>query len=255
MNLLEAVFLGVVQALTEWLPISSSGHLVLIQQLLGLSPPLIFDAMLHLGTLIVVILIFARDILRILRCFVRLDFRSEYGRLGLFLIVGSIPAGVLGLGFRGFFESLFYSLSAVAIAFVATGFVLFFTKRGRVDRDLSLWDSIFVGIAQGVAIAPGISRSGSTIGVGLMRGLKREMAVKSSFLLSIPAILGAMVVEMSDLVWEIELATMLLGMVVSMVVGFLSFKLLVDIINRGRLHQFAYYCWAIGIITLIISIV
>ena len=255
MNLVEAVFLGIVQALTEWLPISSSGHLVLIQQLLGLNPPLIFDAMLHLGTLIVVILIFPKDILRILKCFARLDFKSEYGRLGLFLIIGTIPAGVLGLGFRGFFESLFYSLSAVAIAFVVTGFILFFTRRGKGDRKLNFWDSIFVGIAQGVAIAPGISRSGLTIGVGLMRGVKREMAVKYSFLLSIPAILGALVVEIADLVWEIELTTMLLGMVVSMVVGFLSFKLLLNIINRGKLHQFSYYCWAIGIVTLIIRIV
>ena len=255
MNLLEAVFLGIVQALTEWLPISSSGHLVLVQQLLGLSPPLIFDAMLHLGTLIVVILIFARDILRILRCFVRLDFKSEYGRLGLFLIVGSIPVGVFGLGFRRFFESLFYSLSAVAFAFIVTGFILFFTKRGMGGRELGLWDSILVGIAQGVAIAPGISRSGSTIGVGIMRGVKKEVAVKYSFLLSIPAILGAMVVEMTDLVWEIDLATILVGTIVSMVVGFLSFKLLLNVINRGRLHQFAYYCWAMGIIALIMSIV
>lgn len=255
MNPLEAVFLGIVQALTEWLPISSSGHLVLIQQLLRLSSPLIFDAMLHLGTLIVVMLIFSKDVLRILRCFTRLDFKSEYGRLGLFVVTGTIPTGVLGLVFRRFFEPLFYSLSAVAIAFIVTGFVLFFTKRGRGNKELNLWDSILVGIAQGVAIAPGISRIGSTLGVGIIRGVKREIAVKYSFLLSIPAILGATVVEMTDLVWKIDSTMILLGMVVSMVVGFLSFKLLINIINRGKLHQFSYYCWAIGIATLIISLV
>lgn len=254
MSLLEAIFLGIVQGLTEWLPVSSSGHLVLIQQVLKLNPPLIFDAMLHVGTLIVTILVFFKDIVKILKRFVKLDFKSQYGRLGLLIIVGAIPTGIIGLVFRRFLESLFYNLLAVAIGFMVSGLILLSTRHSAGSRELSLWDSVLIGIAQGIAIAPGISRSGSTIGVGILRGIKKEVAVKYAFLISIPAILGATLVEMKTLVWEIDLVTILVGMGVSMAVGFLSFKTLLRIVKSGNLYKFAYYCWIAGIATLIISI-
>jgi len=254
MNLLEAIFLGIVQALTEWLPISSSGHLVLIQQVLKLNPPLIFNAMLHLGTIIVTILVFFKDIVKIVERFVKLDFKSQDGRLGPLILVGIIPTGVIGLGFRFFIEPLFYNLFAVAIGFVISGFILFSTKQKTKGKGLSLWDSILIGIAQGIAIAPGISRSGATIGAGLIRGVKKEVAVKYAFLISIPAILGATVVEMGGLVWDIDLLAGLVGMSVSMTVGFLSFKALLRIVKHGNLYKFAYYCWIAGIASLIISV-
>jgi undecaprenyl-diphosphatase len=253
-SFIESVVLGVVQGLTEWLPVSSSGHLALVKGFFGLELSVLFYVLLHLGTLVVVAAFFRRDIVEILRAFARRDFGSEWGRLGAFVVVGSVPTAIIGYVFKGLFESFFDNLLVVGVALFATGFLLFVSERKVGDRTLGYLDSVFVGIAQGIAIIPGVSRSGATISTGLLRGVKREMAFRFSFLLSIPAVLGAMVAELGDwslLVSEVDVVPMAAGIVASMIVVYLSLRVLQKLIISQKFHWFAFYCWAAGILVII----
>ena len=191
MQYLQAIFLGVVQGLTEWLPISSSGHLVIIQNFLGIKAPLIFDISLHFGTLLAVFAMFWRDIFKIISSLIRLDFNDEHGKLAKYIFIGSIPIGVVGYLFHDFFASLFDSLTFVGFALLTTGVVIYFSKFHRESRKLDGKESLLVGIAQAISIVPGISRSGFTITAGLLRGVGRREIFRFSFLLSIPAVIGA----------------------------------------------------------------
>jgi undecaprenyl-diphosphatase len=257
-EIIEILILAIVQGLTEWLPISSSGHLVIFQEGLGVKPSnsdVAFDIFLHAGTLTVVLFVFRVDILKILKSIFRLDFKSEDGKLALYIIVGSIPTAAIYFMFKKTFESFFHNLLVVGIALLITGLVLFFSERKENNRNLGLLDSFLVGIAQGVAIVPGVSRSGVTIGTGLLRKVKKEIVFKFSFLLSIPAILGAVIDKFGDLtVNSIDFAPLLLGFVVSMVVGYFSLKLLLKIVLGRKFHMFAYYCWLLGLAVLIFTI-
>ena len=247
-TLIEAVILAVIQGLTEWLPVSSSGHLVIAQNFLGLNPPLIFDVMLHFGTLFVVLVMFRNDILDILKALVKGNFKSEEGKLTLHIIIGSMPIAIIGVTFYGFIKSLFSNLLAAGLALLITGFVLFISEKRLGTKKMSILDSLLVGLAQGIAIIPGISRSGLTISTGLLRKIDKTTAFRYSFLLSIPAILGATIIEVKDLtLGAIDLLPIIVGVVVSMMVGYASLKLLQKIIMTERFHLFAYYCWAVGI--------
>lgn len=247
-RVIEILILAVVQGVTEWLPISSSGHLVIVQKSMGLEElPLLFPVTLHVGTLCVILLTFWKDIVDIFKALVRLDFKSEEGKLALYIVVGSLPTAAIGLVFRDIIESLFYSLLAVGVALLITGFFLYISERRKNGRKLGGLDSLLIGIAQGVAIIPGISRSGVTISTGLLRRVEKEKVFRYSFLLSIPAIIGAAVTEsMNMTVSNVDMATLLLGAVTSMIVGYVFLKLLLRIILRERLHLFAYYCWIVG---------
>ncbi len=256
-SFIEAVILGVVQGLTEWLPVSSSGHLALVKELLGWQPPVIFYVLLHLGTLVVVAAFFRKDIMKVLVALARRDFGSEWGCLGICVVVGSIPTAIIGYAFKGLFESFFDNLLVVGVALLATGFLLFFSERREGDKALSHLDSLLIGIAQGISITPGISRSGATISAGLLRRVGRETAFRFSFLLSIPAVLGATVAESGDLgllVGELDVAAVAIGIIASMIVGYLSLKVLQKIIIRRRFHWFAFYCWVIGTLVVISQI-
>jgi len=241
------LILAVVQGITEWLPVSSSGHLVVLQGCFGWKPPLIFDVALHVGTLFVVLVAFWEDVLKILKALVRLDFRAEEGKLALFILVGSVPTAVMGFLFHDVFESLFYNVLAVGIALLINGFFLYVSERRRDSKELDFLDSLLIGTAQGIAIVPGVSRSGFTIATGLMMGVKKEAAFKYSFLLSMPAVVGAAIFESRDLViGGLDMMGLLLGVVTSMVVGYVSLKLLFRMVMRERFHLFAYYCWIAG---------
>ncbi len=210
--------------------------------------PLVFDVMLHLGTLCVVLAAFWRDIVNIISALVRLDFKTEEGKLAIFLVVGSIPTALIGLLFHDTLEALFYNPLVVGAALLVTGFFLYISERQETTRKLSFLDSILIGIAQGVAIVPGISRSGLTIATGLLRKVERETAFKYSFLLSVPAIIGATITELRELVINyLDLVPMVLGVITSFLVGYMSLKLLRKIVVKKRLHLFAYYCWIVGI--------
>jgi undecaprenyl-diphosphatase len=190
---------------------------------------------------------FWRDIVEIFKALVRLDFKTEHGKLALYIAVGSVPTALIGFLFREVFESFFHNLFAVGTALFITGSFLYVSERRKNGRELGWLDSLLIGIAQGTAIIPGISRSGATITAGLLRKVGKEKAFRYSFLLSVPAILGATFTEsMRVSVGDVDVAVMFLGVVVSMVVGYVSLRLLLKVILKGKFHLFAYYCWAVG---------
>jgi undecaprenyl-diphosphatase len=252
-TLIEVFILAVVQGLTEWLPISSSGHLVITQKALGLNLPLIYSVMLHLGTLIVVLTVFRKDIADIIKAVVKRDFETEEGKLALFIVVGSVPTAIIGFIFHDFFESLFSNLPAVGAALLITGAVLFLSEKRLGNKKMNTTDSLLIGLAQAIAIIPGISRSGATISTALLRKIDKKTAFKYSFLLSVPAVLGAAVMESKVFMKSRELAVgnvdivpLILGAIISMIVGYASLKLLQKIVMNEKIHLFAYYCWLAG---------
>ena len=271
MKSVEAIVLGAVQGLTEFLPVSSSGHLVLFQNLFGLKEPeLLFDICLHVGTLSAVIIVFYREILDILKAlfqiparmktaggFIRLCQADASIRMALLIVVGSIPTAVIGLLFKEITDQLFGSISVVGCMLLVTGTILWLTRRirgeGRPVRQTTLKDALLIGIVQGLAIIPGISRSGSTISTALFLGVDRKVAGRYSFLLSIPAIVGALVLGLDtpELQTTIPMGTIIAGSVVSAVVGWFALVILLRVVDRGQLHRFAPYCWLVGIVTLV----
>ena len=251
MNLLQSALLGAVQGVTEWLPVSSSGHLAIIENWFGLNPDISFNVFLHFATLLVIFIVFWKDIVKVLKAFVTFDFKSEYGKLSLFIIIGSIITAAIGFTFKDLFASFFSNLTVVGIALLVTGTLLFFSERKESNRKLNYGDSIWIGLMQGLAIIPGISRSGSTISIGLLRGVDKVKVFKFSFLLVIPAILGATLFEAGNVVFNLEL---LVGFVFAFVFGYISLKWLMKIVLKGKFHYFAWYCWGLGLLVLIFSL-
>ena len=247
-TLIEIFILAVIQGLTEWLPVSSSGHLVITQKVLGLNLPLIFDVILHVGTLIVVLIVFRKDIIDIIKAVVKRDFENEEGRLALFIVVGSVPLAIIGFIVHDVIESLFSNLLAVGVALIITGWVLFFSERRVGNRKMGYLDVLLIGLAQGITIIPGVSRSGVTVATGLLRKIDKATAFRYSFLLSVPAVLGATVMESRDMILgNIDMAPLFLGATISMIVGYISLKLIQKIVMNEKFHLFAYYCWTVGI--------
>jgi len=259
---------------TEFLPISSSGHLVLSQRLFGLEEPqFFFDIALHGGTLVAVILVYWSDIGAIFRdlfsyLWDRIRGKSSSGflrrpqcRLALWILVGTIATGLMGFWLRKPIEPLFASSLAVGLALLVTGTVLWLTsywKGTRVSRvNLGFWDALWVGVAQGVALIPGISRSGITVSTGLFRGLDREVSARFSFLLMIPATIGALASQWASPPRGHSLPplTVLVGTLAAFLIGYVSLRLLLGMIRRGKFYRFAYYCWTVGGVALILSVV
>ncbi len=248
MNSLEASILAVVQGLTEFLPVSSSGHLALASNLLDVPEGgLAFDIVLHLGTLVAVFVFYWKDIIALLRGIILREKKSIV--LGLTLAVGTIPVAIAGLLFGDFIESLRSNMFFVSGALAFTGAILFFS--GRVpsagESGITFKRGVLVGLAQTLAILPGISRSGTTICTGLFAGFSREEAARFSFLLAIPAILGAAVKELPSANWSIPFGNIMTGFVVSAVVGFGALSLLVKFVKQGKLSGFAWYCWIVAL--------
>ncbi len=268
MEAIQAFILGIVQGLTEFLPVSSSGHLVLFQHLFGLKEPeLFFDISVHVGTLAAVIIFFRQDLRAILMTTARMSlafFRKEISyndlwnnpdtRLAILIVIGSVPTAIIGLLFKDIAEELFSSVFIVGCTLIVTGTFLWLTRSiSRGDdriRDFSAAQALIIGIVQGIAITPGISRSGSTIAAGLFLGLNREIAARYSFLLSIPAITGAAILGLRDAGIHSIDTSILIGTVTAGIVGYFALTLLVYIVKKGQLHLFSPYCWLIGIIAL-----
>ena len=199
-------------------------------------------------------MVFWKEIVGILKALVRLDFKVEEGRLALFIAVGSIPTALIGYFFHDILESFFYNVLVVGVALVVNGVFLFFSERRGDGKKLDYLDSLLMGIAQGIAIIPGISRSGLTIGTGLLRKVEKKTAFTFSFLLSVPAVIGAAISEFAriyasqdQVIGRGDIATVLFGVVVSMIIGYVSLKLLQKLVMREKFHLFAYYCWIAGI--------
>ncbi|MEM3580067.1 MAG: undecaprenyl-diphosphate phosphatase [Candidatus Bathyarchaeia archaeon] len=252
-QLIKALILGVIQGLTEWLPISSTGHLKLAERALSLTVPVLFDVILHLGTLAVLIAFFRGDIQKILSALRHLDFRSDHGKFIPLIIVGAIPTMIIGLIFHHFLEEVFQEILVIASAFIVCGVVLCLARFGMEKaNDIGFSQAFLIGVAQGIAVVPGLSRSGLTITVALLLGVKRDKAFKFSFLLSIPAIIGALALTLHEQFGAIAassfgFAEIAFGTIVAMVVGYLALKLLWKTIAKRKLHFFAFYCWALGI--------
>ena len=272
MEILKTFLLGIIQGLTEFLPISSSGHLTIFQEIFGMGgmeDKVLLDVLLHIGTLVSVFLVFWKDIKLLFLELFRLirdifhgkaNLKNPYRRMIVMLIVATLPL-IVAVIFKDQVEEFFHNLTLVGFALIVTGFVMFISDRlprGKLtSRNAPYRSSLLVGIAQMIAIVPGISRSGSTITAGLAVGYTRKFAAKFSFLMSIIAIMGAAVVQVPDAVSMInttswyELTGYLLGMVGAAVSGIFAIKFLVNLINKGKFHIFAYYCWAVGLAVLL----
>ncbi|MBT4446713.1 undecaprenyl-diphosphate phosphatase [archaeon] len=255
MEIWQSLILGIVQGITEWLPISSSGHLVIFQQMFGLSVPLSFDILLHFSTLLVLLTVYYKDLVAICKSWIFLETKSTEFKLGLMLIIGSIPTALIGLYFKDSFVLLYGSLLAVGIAELFTAGVLFLSSKAKENQKLSAPSAILIGIAQGIAIIPGVSRSGTTISAGLLLGLKREAAAKYSFLLALPAIAGATILEGPAIFsGGIGFVTVMIGMITSYIVGLLTLKWLLKLIQRKSFYMFGWYCLGLGLILVGLSV-
>ncbi|SMC22457.1 Undecaprenyl-diphosphatase [Desulfacinum hydrothermale DSM 13146] len=268
MDTLSAVALGALQGITEFLPVSSSGHLVIGQHLLGWQEPhLFFDVCLHVGTFLAVVAVFWKDILQLVRgglLWVRAPGRAfnpgadPAVRVFWLVVVGTLPTAVMGFAFKDLVERLFGSMGAVGVNLLITGTLLWLTRRastehGRPESQIRWWEAVLVGIAQGFAIAPGISRSGTTIAVALFLGFNREWAGRFSFLLFVPAVLGAVLLEVLDLgaIPASQTGPIAWGTLAAAVIGYGALRLLLRVVKQGRFYVFAPYCWALGILCLV----
>lgn len=275
MSYLTAVLLGLVQGVTEFLPVSSSGHLAIAEQLLNLqgasNVPGFFDVLLHLGTLVAVFIAYWDDIRdMIVEFFAGIGDLAHHStpnpvpparRLILLIIVGTLPLFVM-VPFRHFFSSLGDNMYFIGGALIFTGILLFVSDRvhhGRkTEKTATMLDALLVGIGQAVALCPGISRSGMTITTGCFAGFERKFAVRFAFLLSIPAVIGANILSLKDAIdagidWA-SVPAYLVGVAVAAVSGYACIRLLRYIADKGRFGAFAYYCWAVGALTLVLTV-
>lgn len=255
MSFLDAILLGILQGASEFLPVSSSGHLVLAQHLLGdfEQPGVLFDVLLHIGSMVAVAIYFWRDLGGLISSLWRRDETAIQQRYMVWLLfAGSIPTAVIGLLFKDFFVGLFERPDIVCIMLLVTGSLLWLAERLRSRehsrKNMTLMDAIVVGAVQGCAIIPGISRSGSTIAALLLRGVDGETAARFSFLLALPAVFGAALLSVKDLdsVAAGAVFPYIAGTLASLVTGVLCIHLLMGVIRRQRLHWFAFYCWIVG---------
>ena len=263
MTLEQAIALGALQGATEFLPVSSSGHLALAQSRIeGFSQPgVLFDVLLHVGTMIAVMIYFWRDIRDLATAPFRKDEQAKLHRKMLLLIIaGSVPTAIIGLTGKDFATGLFHNIPVVAAMLIVTGCILFVSERLRSEegkKSLGYGDALIAGVAQGMAIIPGISRSGATIASLLLRGIDGETAARFSFLLAMPAIFGATLLSLDDMqkVAPDQVINYIVGAGTALLIGLLSIHFLLAIIRRKRLYYFAVYCWLAGTAVMTLSLI
>ncbi len=278
MSVLQAILLGLLQGLTEFLPVSSSGHLAIFQNLFsigkGTDDLFLFDILLHIGTLIAICAVFYREIGKLFVEFIGIvvDFfrnipawakkrkgrrilRTPYRRFAMMIIVSTIPTGILGILLKDLVKAASATLIMPGICLIITAGLLFLAEwmpEGyKTPRDASFIDAVIVGVAQGFATLPGLSRSGSTITTGLMCGFDSKFVVRYSFIMSIPAVLGAVVLELKDAVGTKFEFTYLIGMLVAAVVGYVALRLMLILVKKRRYLFFSIYCLVIGIVAIV----
>ncbi len=268
MNVFDVIILAVIQGITEFLPISSSGHLVLAQSLLGFTEPMLtFDIVLHLGSLVSVLIYYRRQLQAIITSFWKWLFHRStmtesdnyhFGFIPL-VIIATIPATIIGLLFKDIIEQLFTSPKLVSVSLCITAVILYITQFQKKGDSNSIlwWQALIIGIAQAFAITPGISRSGSTIAASVLLGVKPEKSAEFSFLLSIPAIVGAFILSLGEISHSqsdtLSLTNMLLGASIAGIVGYYAIKYLIVLLSQRKLHWFSYYLMLVGGIGLLWS--
>ena len=276
MSVGNAILLGLVQGVTEFLPVSSSGHLSILNNLFGLSTTedgqLLFDVLLHLGTLIAILIVYWQDVKAMAQETLGLmNLGPQAGRpqahrpgarLFAMIVIATLPL-LLILPIKDQLESLYDKSIFVGVALILTGCILYVSDRmlpgKKTVGGMTLLDALIIGLCQCVAVIPGISRAGATITAGVATGLKRDFAVKFSFLLSVPAVLGANILSLADALrkgvdWSL-FPTYLIGMAVAMISGMAAIELIKYIANKGKFGGFAYYCWVIGALSIILSMI
>lgn len=277
MTIWNAIILGLVQGIAEFLPISSSGHLSVLQNLFHMSTAedghMFFDVLLHLGTLISICIVYWHDIVAMFRetiCFFG-DMKKPAterkqqlpaARMVLMIIIATLPLFVI-LPINDYVEQLYYHTFFIGIAFALTGCLLFVSDRmpvgKRTEKNMRIKDALIIGVCQAIATIPGLSRSGTTITAGMATGLNRDFAVKFSFMMSLPAVLGANILSLAKAAKAgIDVSLLpayLVGMVVAMISGIFAIGLVKRITSKGRFGNFAYYCWGVGALTIILSLI
>ena len=279
MTIVEGILLGLVQGVTEFLPVSSSGHLALMRAVFG-SPvlkdyPLLFDVAVHAATILAVIIYFRREVLGVLGGFlvICLSFSKKYRPrpgsqaaadrlLFVYVIIASVPTAIISVLLKDYVEKQLQNPVPVGLMLLITGIILYLTHRhrdpGREIKQMNPIDAALIGIIQGIAVIPGISRSGSTIGCGIMMGLDRKLAARFSFLIAVPAVLGACILKLPELFNKSAAGLVtptLIGAAVAFVTGFVALVLLMQVLERRRLAYFAPYCWFVGLVAIIIGLV
>lgn len=275
MTLFEAIILGLVQGLAEFLPISSSGHLALLQYFFGIEGEsvLAFAVLMHVGTLISVFIVYWKDIAELFQELIRVivdictgkglgTMKNPTRRMGYMIIVATIPTAVIGILFNDLFAGFYNSLIAIGIGLLITGTILWIAERLNSSKtgimDMKFRHAVFVGICQGIAITPGISRSGSTLFGGLISGINREVAVKFAFLISIPSILGSVILEAPGAFeqgLDMSLVVPILaGVIVSAVSGLIAIKAMIAFVTKQKLSYFSFYTWILGAAVILYSI-
>jgi len=260
-QLLTTIILGLIQGLAEWLPISSTAHLKIAEHFLGFNATPLFNVFLHAGTLSVVVFYFRHDIKMVLTALLQRDFKSEYGRFIPLIVVATIPTGIIGLLYAEFLADNYQTFLIMGVTFIIGAALLFSSRFGKENQtQISYQKALAIGAAQGAASFPGLSRSGATISTGLLSGGKREMVFKFSFLLSIPAILGDLIVEVylqrGAFVQGIGVSTLnlIIGLAVTVFAGYFSILLVKRLVLTKRFYYFAFYTFALGLILITISI-
>ena len=273
MDIIQGIIIGIVQGLTEFPPVSRSAHLVFIQKILGVESSLAFDTFLHLGTLIAVLWFFRYDIYKMLVSwwssvqdilhgrFKEGFYEDPYKRLAWYVILATIPVAMVGVLFEDSVDALFSGALYVPAFFLfVTGTILYLSQRmtsGEINYNtITKKEALFMGLGQACAILPGLSRSGTTIAAGLTIGLNKEFAAKFSFILSIPAILGAFVLQLKDIgsAMDANFLPVFLGFIASIIAGYMAIKWMLDLIQNKSLDIFAYYCWLMGLLVFMGSI-
>lgn len=281
-SLFESVILGIVQGATEFLPISSSGHLVILQTFLGMGEAqMLFDVMLHVGTLIAIFVVFRNEIGELARIPVKLvtggkQRNRDSERMLIGILLGCIPTFLIGMSLSTIIEQMFTSIIAAGTGLIVTGFILMSTTwkkdfqasaNSHRPACVRFAHALLIGTAQGLALFPGISRSGTTIAAALLLGVERELAARFSFLLAIPAILGALVFQLKDYGAPVaptvgsyppgtpSVIVMIAGTCAAAITGMIALKCLLGIVRRGRISVFAYYCWAVGLLIIMTGII
>ena len=272
MTILQAILLGIIQGITEFLPISSSAHLVLTPYFLGWKFPteqvMPFDVLVQAGTLVAVIIYFWRDLWAVIRGWLaalwqRKPFATPEARLGWYLILATIPASLVGVLIKDQVEAVFHSPRVTGIFLIVTAIILVaaerFSKRNRTFTNINWLDALIIGFFQVVSLFPGISRSGSTIAGGMFRHIDRPSAARFSFLMSIPVMIGASLFSLNDLLETPSLTgflpVILAGLLVAGIVGYLSIRWLLSFLTKRSLNWFALYCALLGVITIIVTYV
>jgi len=255
MDIFQAIILGIVQGITEWLPISSKSHLIIVQQLFGLVQPAIFDLILHIGSLIVVFFVFWKDIMKLVKGVFTGDKKSL--KYAGYLIVASIPVAIIGLVFKHQIEAALSNMYILGFGFLFTATILFLSKYPIIkpvkNAGLKLWHAILMGLSQMATVLPGVSRSGTTISTGMIFGADKEEAARFSFLMFIPAILGATLLEFKDIGTITNIPALIVGTIFAMITGYLALKLLMNIIQKDKFWYFSIYCAILGIVVLLFA--